>query len=266
MKIIQEYQYYNDKSYQIEVSSACNNSCVMCYGQRFNEHPKKFIDVSNFNRILSVLRPTYIKLWGRGESLIHPKIESIYDTVMMINIKTSITTNLNMKINFQKLKDLRATVFVSLHSFNPETYKKITGSSIDLVLENIENLKQYNIPFLLKMIVSRHNESEIEEFKQNNDHYLISVIDLPKGRSDIEEELYPLDKNVLKKYGRYGYKKKKCVQPNIPLVLMDGSMYSCCMNEGYLGNVFDKSFSVNYDILNFMKKRGSDACKTCPIC
>ena len=77
----------------------------------------------------------FLRLVGRGESMIHPEINKFLQEIKDRKIKTTLTTNLNMQnIDYQLFKDTIAETYISLHSYNPETYLKITGKPINNVI------------------------------------------------------------------------------------------------------------------------------------
>lgn len=256
----------------------------MCFGQRYNLYDNQHIDYDNFIKILDKLNPTFIRLWGRGETLLHPRFDDILIELKKRKIKTVLTTNLNVKnLNFSLIKETISEIYVSLHSFEDETYKNITENNNSNVLSNILKLKESNIVYYLKMIVSKYNENEINEFINIccdlECFWMISGVDFGPGeitdddlRNELIEELYPITDKA-KIYNRYLNQNleirnhKTCESPNIPHILYNGSMYSCCIaaKSGYIGNVFEENFKIDYDIINKMKSRESNECKECPI-
>jgi len=282
---INSLYFYNDgKSLQIEISSICNNDCKMCFGQRFDLHPKQHIEFDNFIKILDIYQPTFLRIVGRGETLIHPRINDILSEIKKRKIVTTLTTNLNMPdLDFQLIKDTISETYISLHSFKPETYLKLTGRKIDNVINNIQKFDEYKINYHLKMIISKYNENEIEDFMYKSialeKYYWISGLDFGVNEIDdlelkqkLIDELYPTSEDS-KYYSRYlnqGLeirKHKKCNTAKTPYVLYNGDMYSCCLaaKSGYLGNIFDKDFKLDESIMIKMQNRGGDECKICPL-
>ena len=282
-KIDSLYFENEGKPLQVEITSVCNNLCKMCFGQRFNLHPKKHMKFDDFRRVLDIYDPTLLRLVGRGESMIHPEINKFLQEIKDRKIKTTLTTNLNMQnIDYQLFKDTIAETYISLHSYNPETYLKITGKPINNVIANIQKFKELDINFHVKMIVTKYNENEINDFIFKSAslgvYYWISGLDFGVNEVDdnlkqeLIKELYPTHDDV-KIYSRYKNKDleikkyKTCNTAKIPYVLYDGSVYSCCLaaKSGYLGNIFEDDFRIDPSIQKMMQNRKGKECASCPL-
>ena len=76
-----------------------------------------------------------------------------------------IETSLNYKLN-PELKELLDYIIVDIKDMNPEIYKKYTGKSNRLVIENIKSLLNQNVLIRIPLIPGFNNEKDIEFSKE----------------------------------------------------------------------------------------------------
>ncbi len=80
---------------QIEVSSACNCSCLYCPQTAYRDvWQKRLLDPEVLENILPFLHPdTYIHLQGWGEPFLHPRLLFMIETIKKNGFKVGTTTN-----------------------------------------------------------------------------------------------------------------------------------------------------------------------------
>ncbi|MCD6523619.1 MAG: GTP 3',8-cyclase MoaA [Thermococcus sp.] len=152
---------------RISLTQKCNFRCFFCHreGQRFlakNEMTPE--EIERIVRIASRLGIRKVKLTG-GEPTVREDILEIVRRIKPYVIDLSMTTN------GSRLKELAKPlakagldrVNVSLHSLNPEVYRRITGvDMLEIVLEGIEEAVKYLSPVKLNMTVMKGlNDGEI---------------------------------------------------------------------------------------------------------
>jgi cyclic pyranopterin phosphate synthase len=118
-------------SLRISVTQRCNFNCFFCHREG-ELNPKGEISVNEIKEIVSVasdLGMRRFKLTG-GEPLLRPEIVDIVREIRPYAEEVSLTSNGYLMEKYaSKLKDagLRR-VNISLHSSDPDTFKKITGN------------------------------------------------------------------------------------------------------------------------------------------
>jgi MoaA/NifB/PqqE/SkfB family radical SAM enzyme len=162
----------------VEPSAICNMQCPVCalYVQPIRK--PSFLDFELYKKILNELESSVIilTLWNWGEPLLNPEIGSMVALATKKKILTSITTNgmeLKGKIAEELISGGLCHLVVSLDSASPEVYNKLRGYGFfNEIISNvsdfitIRNRKRSKLPLVeLKMLVTRDNENEIEEFK-----------------------------------------------------------------------------------------------------
>ena len=145
---------------RISLTQKCNFRCFFCHreGQHFsstNEMTPE--EIERLVRIASRFGIRKVKLTG-GEPTVREDILEIVRRIKPYVIDLSMTTN------GSRLKELAKPlakagldrVNVSLHSLNPEVYRRITGvDMLETVLEGIEEAVKYLSPVKLNMTVMK---------------------------------------------------------------------------------------------------------------
>ena len=253
----EEYKYYTYRSVQIEPTTRCNANCIMCY--RRGEGTE--MNFEEFCYVLDRLCPLHVKLWGRGETLVAHDCWKMIDELKERGIITYLTTNFNLDIEWEHISKVDV-IYISLHTFDPEEYKEITGLEIDKALSNIIEARKRGLNIVLKSVVSKYNENSIDNFKEICDNhklkYILTGVNLPN-----EKDKENMQSDVLRrKAGIY----KRCIQPHYPNVTSNGNAFRCCMypKSGYLGNVF-RDFDINKNKIEALERKLPE-CKDCTLC
>jgi len=119
-------------SFRISVTQRCNFDCFFCHREG-ELNPKSEISVNEIKKIATVasdLGMRKFKLTG-GEPLLRPEIVDIVREIKPYAEEVSLTSNGYLMAKYApKLKEAGLKrVNISLHSSDPKTFKKITGSN-----------------------------------------------------------------------------------------------------------------------------------------
>lgn len=165
-------------SIYVEPTNVCNFNCATCTPHEV-KGKKGFLDLSLWIKILEDFeghdtRPT-ITLIGRGEPLLHPKIDEIVRIATAKRMPTYIISNGSMlKPELaRKLLDAGLTrIQISLHAFHKETHRKMTNrDAFDEVVGNILNLVEMNklerkCHVTVMAVETSINRAEMKEFRE----------------------------------------------------------------------------------------------------
>jgi MoaA/NifB/PqqE/SkfB family radical SAM enzyme len=153
-----------------EITNRCNLSCAHCLRERSGEvHdlPPELID-----RVLRQAREAYgvqlASLTG-GEPLLHPRFESILESLVAHDYRFSFVTNgllLQKRLPLLRAPEVRKhliSVAVSLDGPDAATHDRIRGAgNFKKTMAGILGLKAAGIPFVIKYTLGRHNLDSLE--------------------------------------------------------------------------------------------------------
>ena len=128
------------KKIYLEITNNCNLDCSFCIG---NKRSKKFIDIEQFNVLLSKIEgfTKYVYFHVMGEPLLHPKINDLIDLASS-KYFVNITTNGYLIKRIENNKNIRQ-VNISLHSFDTK-YNKSFDEYISDVFNSVDKLVENN--------------------------------------------------------------------------------------------------------------------------
>jgi radical SAM protein with 4Fe4S-binding SPASM domain len=158
---------------QFELTSRCNLQCKMCYVRQpindktaiAKEHTaKEWIKVAEEARNAGML---YLLLTG-GELFLHPGFKEIYEAICSMGLCTQIYSNATMitpEIAKWLGKIPPSKIGITLYGSSPETYKKVSGSSVAFknALNAIRLLLDEGITVMLKTTLIKDN---VQDFKK----------------------------------------------------------------------------------------------------
>ena len=134
---------------QIDITQACTERCVHCYIPEYNP---VFLDLKVVQRVIDEFRSQGGVTLGvsGGECMLHPHFADIIRYARSKDLIVQVLSNLTLCDDSMValLKEVDATVQVSVYSMNPETHDKITrrkGSFYETKVA-IEKLHKSNIP------------------------------------------------------------------------------------------------------------------------
>ena len=155
------------KTYNLRavLSDKCNYSCVFC-SHDFNRSVNLDIDPDFLKECVKV----FASLGGKkvtytgGEPLIYPALYEIMRLAKSLGLKNSITTNGSMiSRQTEEFYGLADALNISIPSFEPEIYKKLTGLKIplEIIKENALKASEHGLKVKINTVYTRQNEKMI---------------------------------------------------------------------------------------------------------
>lgn len=249
-------------SAQINLTTRCNSNCYYCLTEelkRMNiKTPKQDLPINVINTLVDQ-GVTNIHLCGtRGESIFHPKFDTIIDILKNNNIAIRMNTN-GAKFDptwwYQLGKRLEPTdeIVFALDGLNKE-HSYYRGTDFDYVINNAKAFIRADGFATWKMITFKHNEDQVvfakglsramgfKRFMVTNSRAYGSKFERPvkiynKNRIDIlEEQTDPISVSCRFPEGEKIY------------VAIDSTVWPCCVLRNlflsrritYLDNVFEE--------------------------
>jgi organic radical activating enzyme len=285
--------------FYIEISGKCNAKCPYCARQRFEQrYSGRSMSPGLFEQILNRLtglglldrdHVSAIKLYNWGEPFLNPEINKILGILKKNKLFADVSSNFIVKPEIDKgLLTVISSVTFSLSGFSQESYGKIHGAALDMVLDNFEDFyKKINVSAPdAKIIISWHrykfNENELWEaykyFDRPGIRFLPTVAyfnDLPEMLSFARGKLPEIRQTRAQgelfldhisrglAYHKQRSKNYRCFMRDQLVIDESGQLLLCCgMNafdqEHVLGNILEMSVD---DI--FKEKMRDPICPTC---
>lgn len=253
---------------RISITDNCNLKCIYCMPNGYKPCDKKIINREEIKTLVEALASLGIKrirLTG-GEPLIRGDIVQIINDIKGVPGIEDIGITTNGILLYNMIDDLENAglkrVNISLDSLKPETFKKITGGSIEKVINSIEKCISKGIKVKINMVpILGINDGEIMDFirlteKLDMDVRFIELMPIGPGvdykgikSDDIKKllgelnmtkvenfgggpsDVYKLDKHI----GRIGFISPMthnfCSQCNRVRITSDGKLKTCLHNS-----------------------------------
>lgn len=274
---------------RISITDSCNLRCIYCMPNGYKPCEKRIItreEIETLVKALASLGIKRIRLTG-GEPLIRRDIvEIIRDIRGVMGIEDiGITTNGILLYDLiDELEDAGLKrINISLDSLRPDTFRKITGGSIEKVINSIEKCISKGIKVKINMVpIVGINDGEIKDFVKLTENLDIDVRfielmpigpgadykgiksdDIRKLLSELKmtkvqnfgggpSEVYKLEKHI----GRIGFISPMthnfCSQCNRIRITSDGKLKTCLHNADEIEllnyvNDMDKLIEVLHD-------------------
>jgi MoaA/NifB/PqqE/SkfB family radical SAM enzyme len=151
----------------LELTYRCNWRCVFCYNPRHSD--LRGLGLAEWSEVLDDLRELgtlSVTITG-GEPLAHPRFADIARAARDRHFSVRVFTN--GALVTEEMADAIAeigplAVEMSLHGACPETHEKATGvpGSFAAMIRGLERLKRRGVPLVLKSLVTRLNEHELD--------------------------------------------------------------------------------------------------------
>lgn len=170
-------------SFQIELTSRCNERCVHCYIP--HEFKDTDLDPVVFYKVLRELKEMgtwHVTLSG-GEPMLHPHFKDFLASAKAEDMYVSVLSNLTLLddevVDIMKLDNV-ASVQVSLYSMDPETHDAITQQPGSFVktLSAIEKLVANGIPVQISCPTMKENKNDFGAvMRWAHDHKIRAITD-----------------------------------------------------------------------------------------
>ena len=258
---------YHEKkpvSAMIELLTQCNLRCQHCY---IPSHTNQGLDFEKIEDILYELRSMGVltlTLTG-GEIFLHPHIMKIIALARKLHMRVFLLSNgtlLNEEI-VKSLAEMHISEFsTTMFSLDPKVHDFITcqQGSLDMLLENLQLLKKYNITVKVKtplLDVNAFAYREIKEYcKENGFLFMTSPIIFSKTDGDdspvklrvsddklceVLKETDEADRKGKERLYRYDY---PCAALFYTISIdAKGDVYPCSSLRYKIGNVFENTLT-----------------------
>ena len=255
------------KKIYLEITNNCNLDCSFCIG---NKRSKKFIDIEQFNVLLSKIEgfTKYVYFHVMGEPLLHPKINDLIDLASS-KYFVNITTNGYLIKRIENNKNIRQ-VNISLHSYD-ERYKKSIDNYLEDIFNTCDKLVSNGTYIKYRLWVGNDNRdiliSKLEE------KYGVIIVDNKTVKLanntyyEVDEEfIWPsLDNDYYNEEGSC-----RGLRDHIG-ILVDGTIIPCCLDSAgivNLGNIYKQDLNdiIGSDLFKEMKQGFLDNKKVHELC
>ena len=195
----------------IEVSSACNLNCKMCFRNSwFDEKCGLMSDyiIDSVKNSLINKETEGIFLGGMGEPLMHKRVFELIKTATDCGIKSELITNATL-LNLNNCKKLISagldTLWISMDGFTRESYEEVRkGSLFENIIENIEifNSNRMNTKLGITFVIMKENLKQLKYINTFADKYKVDIVNLShvvpcdelKKENSVYESPYPIGK------------------------------------------------------------------------
>jgi radical SAM protein with 4Fe4S-binding SPASM domain len=154
----------------LHLTTSCNMKCKFC-GAWEQELDSCMLDIKEVYHALNEGKKggyKFITLTG-GEPALHPDINTIIEYASQLGYWVCITTN-GLHITEELIKTAKRTrcqLRISLHTLIREFHQQITGAdTLNIIMNNIEKLKNNSIFYGIGMTVYEENVEEIEDLAE----------------------------------------------------------------------------------------------------
>lgn len=168
------YTHLKPYDYAVEVSGRCNLRCLSCPRAHGNSnHPSPgFMTLDNFKRVLKKVMAESplvgnIQLYQWGEPLLNPQLPLMIQHANEQGIKCAVSSNLNLKIDYQALIRSKPEWFrISCSGIGQNYEKTHTGGKWIRFFENLKKIGLYRNEYYPDMKVElfyhiyRHNNGK----------------------------------------------------------------------------------------------------------
>lgn len=261
--------------YMAHISPAglCNLRCPICPAHDPKTRGKVLLPFEIFKKLIDEIGDylIYVILWSWGEPFLNPEIYRMIQVASTKNIVTVTSSNLNRFSQEEARKLIEAgldALIVALDGITEESYSRYRGGgSARRVIENTRLLLEERErqgkrkPFVnLRMVVSRENEHEVEEFRALGRALGVDMVSFKafstrqSGFADPAIDRHYAPRKIFFRW--YDYqpdfsvskkaKKYDCKFPwTKPTLFADGEVLACEFDFRYtcsFGNLKEKSF------------------------
>lgn len=188
----------NNHELRIVITPFCNYRCFFCHSEGYvTESTPLLMSPEDYEFVAKTAK----NAWGwnaltitGGEPLISPIYQETCQLINNLGIGITTVTNASLISSPKKILKNNKQINVSIHSMNPRTYKRITGSSypVEQIIETIINVRN-NLPKIdihLNATVIRGYNDAIDEMEKliwfaNKIGGIAKFIDLASSKKDL---------------------------------------------------------------------------------
>ncbi|MEW6409350.1 MAG: radical SAM protein [Nitrospirota bacterium] len=261
-------------SLMIEAASKCNLSCAMCWAYKAYERRRNnFLSYTEYKKIIDDIEFFCSKIFFSfcGEPLLNKDIYKMIEYANQKNILVGLSTNAMLLTEENAIKLLEAKpaeVIISLDATNKDIYEAMRiGGDFDTALQRAKFLaeekkrrKQNTPEVILQMVVTKKNESEIDEFIKLSEAISADGVCIKSMfidhhgdesyRRKLIDEYLPVTHDICRytkcEDGSVILKKTGlCPNINSPVIASDGNVHICCfdiLGEYKQGNAIEENF------------------------
>ena len=201
---------------QVEVSTACHLSCVMCSRSDKSGGPSQHMQIAIWERLLEGVRGSKsVNFLGLGEPWTHPHFLEFLKSLDDSGVQQSITTTGDLiddkRARFLgQLKHLRDLTF-SIDSPDPDTYFKIRGTKLERTTAGLDRaVAEISDPETVRIhaVVMRDNIASMEGFPDFLERHSVKrlvirgVIQLSAAARDMIPDYSEPEKEIIKSVAR----------------------------------------------------------------
>lgn len=250
---LQNGEYVNPVSVEIDPSNVCNAKCYWCMFSEYREKSQAMLSWDVYLKLIYELNHLGVKsitFTGGGEPLVNRKFNDMVQVAKGLGLEVGLVTN-GILLHKLKFPDQFKFIRVSLDASNPEMYLNTKGvDRFDQVIENIQMTLKKNKTVGLSYVVGPTNNTNLDQAEEMAHELGVAYIQIKPAY--IENRIFtdyklPSGKEVIgtKRYKRA--EKINCIIAHLTgIVTADSGVYYCCQGRGkmnfYLGSVSNESF------------------------
>ena len=256
---------------QLEPTNHCNLACPLCPAGR-NElgRPRRHMKLDEFSRVVDDAQDYLMLLvmWSWGEPFLNPALPEMIAYAAERDIRTVTSTNAQLLADEAYIERILtsglSTLIVAIDSLHDEGYQvyrkrgnlKRAVAGLDRLVAMKRKLRSKTL-INLRMVVMRHNESEIDALTElgrraGADCFTLKTVNPSCGPTASDAELVPLDPRKRRfVYEKGTWDRVRSESPCERIWMManvcaDGSVVPCCSDYDAsmkVGNAFERSFT-----------------------
>ncbi len=192
---------------RISVTLRCNHRCIFCHREGLPSNVNGVeLTAQDWGFVASVassLGIKYYKITG-GEPLVRNDIVDIVRSIRNSGGIVSIVTNGSLLTKYaEELADLVSHINISLHSLNPEVFRKITHGKLEPVLKGIDEALRNGIKLKIDYVVlslNSHEYTDIINYASDKGVNLNIIELIPLGMSLTEYNRLHAPMDPIEKY------------------------------------------------------------------
>lgn len=251
---MQNGNYVNPISCEIDISNKCMLNCSFCMYKEYRKNNNVNLDKEIYRKLLYELKEIGVKsitFTGGGEPLMNPDFNDMFLSAKILGFEIGLITN-GVKLNEVKNPDMFKFIRVSLDSSDSITYHRIKGRfEFNNIINNIEEAIEKNAKIGLSYVVCRDNKRGISMAEYLAEKLKVKYIQFKpawiKNKSFEFNTLTNLsDKTIVTNRYKAENKLPCKIAGLIGIVGADSNVYFCCQHRGKekfkLGSLKENNF------------------------